>query len=189
MSIHLPKSNAVFFHIPKTGGTWVHRALEASGIEMKPFIIQPHSTYLEEDIEDKYTFAFVRHPWAWYQSYWRFRTDTGWKEKWWLDDNCRAETFEEFIGKVIDKGYPYLTEMYNNYTGEPTILSFVGKQENLVEDLVHVLRHLNETFDEEKLRNTPRQNVSTIKLPPLDESLQTGIISLEKETMQKWNYH
>ena len=35
MSLRLIKSNALFLHIPKTGGTWVEEALKAAGVEVE----------------------------------------------------------------------------------------------------------------------------------------------------------
>ena len=77
MALILPKS--VFVHIPKTGGTWVRRAIEASmGIEKDSSEIEIYGIdhwgktaharlqdlkrELKESLEDRYLFSFVRKP-------------------------------------------------------------------------------------------------------------------------------
>ena len=77
MALILPKS--IFVHIPKTGGTWVRRAIEASmGIEKDSSEIEisraekwgekAHATIgdikreLGESLEDRFIFSFVRKP-------------------------------------------------------------------------------------------------------------------------------
>lgn len=189
MSLHLIKSNAIFFHIPKTGGTWVHKALENSGVKIETYYPNghPHNTYKEESIEEKYLFAFVRHPFSWYKSYWAYRMKTGWETEWWLDSYCKSTDFEEFIRNIVNKQYCYLTDLYNQYIGKPAILNFVGKQENLTNDLIWVLNFLNEKFDEKKLRNTSKQNV--IKLNPIcSNELKQKLLELEKEIIRKFRY-
>ena len=77
MALILPKS--VFVHIPKTGGTWVRRAIEASmGIEKDSSEIeisginhwgktahakaQDLKRELGERLQDRFLFSFVRKP-------------------------------------------------------------------------------------------------------------------------------
>jgi len=190
MSLHLKKSNSIIFHIPKTGGTWVHRALEAAGVDFIPFHkYSPHNTYTQEPtLQGKFTIAFVRHPVSYYKSYWAYRMRTKWVSGWYLDDYCRSDNFEQFLLNVLEKKFPYVTWEFKRYgVFNPQIINFVGKQENLVEDLVWVLKFLNEKFDEEKLRKTPPQNVSNLKVSCSQEIIRK-ICELEKEVIKYFRY-
>jgi len=189
MSLHLNNSNAIIFHIPKTGGTWVHRVLEACKIKFKAFHdFSPHNTPDQEPtLENKYLIAFVRHPISYYKSYWAFRMETGWTPGWWLDDNCKADTFEQFILNVLNKKFAYVTEEYKRYWCIPQKLNFIGKTENLREDLICVLRFLNEKFDEEIIRTYPKQNITKLK-PKCSKELLERIADLESEVIKYFRY-
>jgi len=189
MSIRLLDYNAIFFHIPKTGGTWVHHALENSGIKIELFTPNgfPHSNYEDENIEDKYTFAFVRHPMNWYKSYWCWRIATGWEKDWQIDIKCRNNNFTRFIQNVVEYQCPFVTRIYDHHIGFPKQLTFVGKQENLANDLVTVLNHLEVDFDEKKLRKTARQKVS-LQNPACPTPLYKKLMTLESAVLKEYKY-
>lgn len=191
MSLHLINSKSIFFHIPKTGGTWIHRALENAGVETSHFTPKgfPHSTRHDENTDGYYTFAFVREPISWYKSYWKYRMNTGWEPSWWLDKHCKANNFSVFMRNVIRKQRPHVTELYARHLGIPSKLNFVGKQENIVEDLVHVLNEVGEKFDEEKLRDTPKQNVGDSESIVIDKTLENEILELEKVALTTWRIY
>ena len=64
----LPRS--CLLHVPKTGGSWVKKAILASGIQCEA--VSPggnhHSGLNECPTPDKFKFAFVRHPLGLYRS-------------------------------------------------------------------------------------------------------------------------
>ncbi|HEY6565230.1 MAG TPA: hypothetical protein VIY86_12070, partial [Pirellulaceae bacterium] len=107
-----------------------------------------------------YCFCFVRHPMDWYESWWRYmrqRTDSGWAQ---LPDfsgwhPCRGllstehPEFNGFMCRVLATRPGFVTELFASYA-QPDI-DFVGRQERLADDLVHVLRTLNVTFDENRI--------------------------------------
>ena len=184
MSIHLLNSNSVFFQIPKTGGRWTWKAMENSGIK---FINQgSHNTYVTEDLIGKKSFVFVRRPIEFYKSYWCYRTENK-TTKWYLEQYCWSDDFEEYLCNIIKHQYPYVTQLYRSYIGEPQIVDYIGHQENLTEDLITILKMLDEDFDEQKLRDTPRENVSRTKLQ-YSKHLELGINLLEKDVINKYYY-
>jgi hypothetical protein len=189
MSLHLHKSNAIIFHIPKTGGTWIHRALEAGKVNFIPFHeFSPHNTPDQEPtLENKYTIAFVRHPITYYKSYWAFRIETGWTDGWYLDDTCKSKRFEIFVKNIINNNVPYVTNEYRKYWCYPQKLNFIGKTENLKNDLIHILRFLNEDFDEKAISTLPKQNTTKTKAECSKELLHK-LIDLEKEIIDYFKY-
>ncbi len=108
----LLKNGAVFLHIPKTGGIWVHTVLEALDLIQAP-LGHEHSDLehafwndrFHRDAKvfrhilrramgshrapatmapDAFKFCFVREPLKWYESYWRFMQTRNWQV--WGDD-------------------------------------------------------------------------------------------------------
>lgn len=197
MPLILP--NSVYFHIPKTGGTWVSSALMASGLASmtvgaKHFI--PSQT--PEAIKGRRTFAFVRHPIWWYRSMWsfmmsdslvnRFRQATVQREQdgpSFFSINMVAE-FPKFLENVIRNTPGYLSSFYELYLDNPKI-EFIGRTETLVDDLVFILKQIGERFDENSLRKTTMRNCSQLK-PDYPADLMAEIARLEAPAMKRFGY-
>lgn len=123
-------------------------------------------TYREEQ---PYKFCFVRNPLTWYESRWKYMMGLNWpdrglqnsKENW---HPCSAlnglgdNDFNTFVLNVLRARPGFVTELFYSYT-KPGI-SYIGKTETLVDDLIAVLRELNVTFDEAAVRGTGKVNVS-----------------------------
>ena len=164
---------SIFYHIPKTGGIWVETAMKNAGLKLhragvnnfKPKfnLIHRHNTpqcILSESKKGKFSFCFIRNPVDWYISFWKYRKETRTFENFPLD-KIWSEDIKEFILNV-KKTYPnFVGEMYQCYT---PYVDFIGRTENLADDLVKALRLAGETFDEEKLRFTPPQNTTNIRI-------------------------
>src|SRR5262245_16462215 len=78
MSLHLSRANALFLHIPKTGGTWVEEVLKECGILAEQAAVTDAVTWRHplrgHHLHDySFVFAFVRHPLSWYESWWKFQ--------------------------------------------------------------------------------------------------------------------
>jgi hypothetical protein len=102
----LLKNGAVFLHVPKTGGVWVHTVLERLDLVKAP-LGRDHSDLEHAFFDDRYhsdskvlrhllrrkigsrrapaamaanafKFCFVREPLKWYESYWRFMQIRNW---------------------------------------------------------------------------------------------------------------
>src|SRR5262249_44912201 len=80
------------------------------------------------------------------------------------------------------------TELYSRYTEER--IDFIGRQENLVEDLLHVLRHLNVTFDEQIIRDLAPENVSPTPKDRInwDPELLALVTRLEYPALVRYGY-
>jgi hypothetical protein len=148
----------VFIHVPKTGGKWVMEAMKRAGIEFgyTPGRSSPHPTLDEIDTRGRFAFAFVREPFAWYRSIWahhQTRDLSEWKPfDQWLDLPLPG-----FIEAIAENVPDYMSKRFDRYIEG---IDFVGRTENLVQDLVCALNLANVDFDERNLRATPRQNVS-----------------------------
>lgn len=171
MALLLPHS--IFFHIPKTGGSWVRSAVSNAGIPVNEIIKMPAKHYLnvgrlmhtfptDVHLTDRFRFAFVRHPLTYYQSYWCFRMLRGWDSELTIDRTCQNDNFEKFVRAVLtEEAEGWVTRNYCRFLGKDfRLLDFVGRMENLADDLVIALTLAGESFDERALRATPPLNVS-----------------------------
>ncbi len=185
--------NSCFLHVPKTGGSWVIKAIIASGIKCEDYRIEgnPHIGLAYCPCPDKFKFAFVRHPVQLYQSYWQFKMGIGWDPKNSLDSNCRSDCFHQFIRNVLAKYPGVFGNSLNDFVGEEgNEIEFIGKYEHLVEDLIRALRLAGESFDEEAVRNTPPYNVSSKSRFPVEyaDELEKAIRYTENKVIKRFGY-
>lgn len=145
-------------------------------------------------------FYFVRNPLSWYESWWKYMSQEtmNWKpyggvsKRWaWHPvselNGLGSDDFNEFIASVIEREPGFVSKLYSTYQ-HPTV-SFVGKQESLVDDLIGMLQRLDLEFDEERIRSFRKVNksASTVK-PDWDPSLREEMIKLEYSSMKRYGY-
>ncbi|MFT5028006.1 MAG: hypothetical protein ACI9VS_000426 [Candidatus Binatia bacterium] len=217
------KDGTVFLHLPKTGGNWVTKVLRECGLAkgglghkhanmdrlLAPMNYRKSSLRAHFKIHrikkaltpKPFIFCFVRHPLAWYESWFNYMTQL--KRNWrsWGDENdlfdwhpnadlngCGASNFNQFMRNVIDKRPGYVTELFASYAKSPC--DFVGKQESLREDLVKVLKRLSLKFDEDFIMNFQPFGVS----PKLQEEivwepgLKEETLALEHIALLRYGY-
>lgn len=198
MALVLPKS--AFVHVPKTAGLFVRAAIKRAGIKTYEFGEQ-HThfpqllTFRDRKFwRKKLVFSFVRHPLTWYQSRWAFRLKTGWQMKHPLDYHCACNDFGGFIRNCYSHfPHGWVTEEYKNYLeSEPELISFVGRQETVVADLLSVLEQAGETFNARTIKSTPRTNESLLdgltsqQIAVYSPELVAMVLEMEAETIEKY---
>lgn len=175
----------IFLHIPKTGGNWVTHSLEELGLIQLKFghkhLDLERTMHFEHYLLDAnkwaqpsyrlFRFCFVRHPVTWYESWWRMMQKLDWP-KWGTDGNIDDwhpnaplnelghPKFNNFMENVLKKRPGYVSELYSRYTGSG--IDFIGKQENLRNDLSTVLNRFGFPENKDFLCNNPALNVSDI---------------------------
>jgi hypothetical protein len=189
----------VFYHIPRTGGVFVKEAMRKSGIAYArcrrvPGSNQEWELKREHDIpdfvrpEDKdglLSFCFVRHPLEWYRSFWCYRKKNDYLDLKFPADRCWDDDFNQFVANVLNE-HPegFVTKLYQFYIGGDKI-DFIGRQENLTDDLVRVLELAGETFDEEVIRKMKWHNIAAAskrygRQAIFDEFTKSKVLALEK---------
>lgn len=182
----------IFYHIPKTGGSWVYDALRSAGVVYRdtggsfyglPAHAAPGS--VPPEIKGRFAFCFVRHPLDWYSSYWRFLRQSGAK----FLINKRIEPsidgdYDASVNRMIDR-YPdgFVTWLYGLYTDQ---VDFIGRTESLEDDLIRALQLAGEDFDERKLRATGRVNVSTPIPAVLTDATRRRVLSAERRVIEEF---
>jgi len=169
---------SIFYHIPRTGGMWVKSAVRHSGVpydrakrvtgyKNRLKMYNEHSPpdgILDSEKEGRLSYCFVRHPIDWYKSFWSFRVASGHVQlRNPLDFYCWDNVFEKFVANALII-YPngYVTELYQLFVGENRDkVDFIGRQENLLDDLLMVLKIAGEEFDEDAVRSLGKKNTAS----------------------------
>jgi hypothetical protein len=175
-----------FIHIPKTGGAWATKAMEAAGIEFAPMWKKPHPKLCHIDLRGKFTFAFVREPLAWYCSVWRYHrqyTQDEWEKiNRWIDlPLC------EFLEGMIENHPGYMGRYLEQYVGAgDTEIDFIGRNECLPDDLVRALKLAGQPFSEEALRAYPPHNASQHPCDEVPADLAQRLRDAEAQTYERF---
>lgn len=199
MALILP--NSIFYHVPKTGGTWVTQILlnlmlvqeryepnKGSLYNLRKEHISPKDTP-EDKKADKFSFAFVRNPLTWYQSHWRYRQMNNWDRRMPIDE-CRDNNFNRFVENVMNR-FPggFLTELYNCFYNA----DFLGKQEQLRTDLITALELAGEDFNSTNIYerpeiNTTNTDASWLSLSQYSKDTEARVRQVECEVFEKFGY-
>ena len=161
-------------------------------------LLREHSTPVgadKEETDGKLSFCFVRHPVDWYRSFWAYRYKTDVTDPKFPLDRYYKNNFQKFVNIVLEQ-YPegFVGNLYKFYVNDDLSgIDFIGKQENLVEDLIYVLREAGEEFDEAVVRKTKHRNIAASAkkfrhLCEVNKDLRKRIIKTEKWVCESFNY-
>ena len=151
------------------------------------------------DSGDVFRFCFVRHPLSWYESWWKYMGAKNWpywgtqnsKKSWHPNSTLNglgSTDFNEFVRNVVRERPGYVSELLFAYT-KPGI-SFVGKTENLREDLSHVLDILGLQYDSTTVEESSKVNVSKTDQKKIrwDPNLKKTVMRLELPALLHFGY-
>lgn len=134
-------------------------------------------------------FGFVRHPVTWYQSYWRHRMAKGWAN-FEPDLSCRSNHFPEFVERVIARHKGWQSRYFELWLGKDyASAAFVGRYENLVDDLCLALGMFREDFDASPIVNAPKKNVGDTARFPTEElspDLTRRLLASESQLVRRF---
>lgn len=197
MALQLP--NSQYFHIPRTGGFWVRKAITAGGVPTNELAqvgerfysgVQHHfkrGTILHimpEDIAQHghKRFTFVRHPVSWLVSYFWHRYNYGWNMQDTMDAKCNADDALTFLENYVKFAAGSYTDLVKLYDG----VDFVGRTEYLEDDLVEILIKCGEQFDEDKLRAVEPYNVSDKAYVRISDGLRKQVEDAERYVIERY---
>lgn len=186
-----------FLHVPKTGGSWVARVLENEGLILWWFDEKHADRKRLMKIESRYwqkklpSFCFVRHPLAWYESWYRYQCQPQFDWLKWsykphhpcaVLDGLGDYDFNRFIANVIKRAPGFVSRMYRSFTDGTT---FVGRQEHLADDLSAALLKTS-GYKLKKPVMLQRVNESVKRQIEWNPVLRDRIIELEQDAIDQW---
>ena len=182
--------NLRFLHTPKTGGMWATHAMCAAGITPAYSELTFHASLAElSPRSDAFTIAFVRHPLAWWRSYWAYRMAHGWVDGSEIDDVAAADDFHEFVRSVIAHLPGFAGVVFERYVGAADRpISFIGYHERLASDLERGLRYAGLRFDASALGAEPPRNTSDFERHPATytRALATELARAEQAVIERF---
>lgn len=181
-----------FVHVPKTGGSWVAEALRYVLPDLKVpggagDFMGEHRTAAQMPA-GRFSFGFVRHPATWYRSYFMFVKAKGVRaaEGDLLWEAARtAEDFNEFVQRATSDYPGVVTSIYRQYLEG---VDFVGRYENLTNDLVRALRLADVVFDSADLLSVAPVNESRGDKPEITPLQLMAINESEEATYRQYGY-
>ena len=188
----------IFFHIPKTGGVFVRRAIHGltAFCGCKEIGDSPHNDPLSVDVDlsQFLTFCVVRNPLSWYKSTYRYEVQyeekieklPDWAMKY--QEFARGgKSFQQFIELTLAE-YPNgaATEMFTRFYPHVDI---VLKTETLTETLGEVIRQGGVKYTYSQVTLFPKFNLSD---PSIDTSIDTSLLrtlyEIEKPLFDRFDY-
>lgn len=198
------KGIVFFHHIPKSGGTWVKSVLVKLGLMTKHNLAQAcpgigrHGLIEHYRMNHDFRFSFVRHPIAWYESFfkfqykkWRaFEPEAKWHPQRSLEKYA-SDDFNEWMERVLKNEPGYVTRMFEWYLGPEGAerVDFIGQQENIRYHLQWALEYAGFQVSSEQwrvLQNEPARNVSPDITIEWDHALQERVLASEVPAIRRF---
>ena len=172
--------NSIFYHLPKTGGTWVSNIFKEAGVKGRRIIVQNDSDthYLMEHTppvpRDKFSFTIWRNPTDWHISLFTHLQKVNWA----FLKQLKADTFIEYLEKCKEH---YPEGLAYRYMQDFKDVDLILRTENLTEDILPILER--EGIDTNVI-NTPKANVGNKK--PIDHRTLRKLQDYESKALELW---
>lgn len=152
------KNNYCFIHIPKTGGTTIEDIFfNKNGKWSNHSDITKYINHY-----DKFIFSFTRNPYLRIISVYNYFINGGNQTKKDRDYVNKHISINDFLEKYDENNIPHLKTQYS-YLQESPYINYIGKFENLDNDIKTLCNKLNVTYKNKHLRKTSYLNNYIIK--------------------------
>lgn len=165
--------DAVFLHVPRTGGTWVLSALYTCRLRSTPWgVVEDRPTmprahrlpfFCVQETVPAALITFVRHPVAYYESVWKwiaFHDHAPTKARWTWHPFRRAietyekdGTFERWVRRIVEEESCWYTRMLEDYVGPAgaEYCDYIGRTKTLQRDFVAAVKDVGIELDPARL--------------------------------------
>lgn len=184
----------IFLHIPKTGGTFVTNYFRETGMlreEVKIekfgrmiYLAHIDGTHITDQAQNDVVFCFVRHPLTWLRSYWQHRQFISDRSNGSIDTIVDFP-FDDFVEYFI-RDLPGYISLF--FAGFADYSHFIGKQENLRDDLNHLLKCMRVNYNYHWLFDRPQENVN-VSIEKFSMKQALKIMKLEQAMVQRFEYN
>jgi len=164
--------NSLFIHVPKTAGSAVSRKLANLQIGEFNYVPDAHPYYSELRPQDKKVpaWAVIRHPAAWLNSYFFYKTNLNWmrtskkprQPPIEIIDRCATGDINSFIKAIYACNQHPVSDYVSAFIREDTILA---AHENIDEHFIMIMKRL--------------EGIDTKGLPKVNVTNNRGNMSLE----------
>ena len=212
------KGDVLFLHIPKTGGSWVREVLAGQGLVIgrighkhadfshvrvpRPF--RSPANWLGDQIrlvrllsDRPRIFCVVRHPLAWYESWFRYQSDRGWKDwgtpghlrRWHVCAELNGIAHDDFAGfmRAVNRSHPgFVSAMYARYAGQSG--ARVLHQERLAGELAALLAEWGLAADPAAIEAAAPVNVSAAHPVAWDPETLSETVLNERAGLIRYGY-
>lgn len=153
----------VFFHLPRTGGTWVREAIRLQG--HKTFEIgDPHGWHSATIPlpRNTYSFTMLRDPFDWLVSWYRLlATHPKWsgpQHPLLMFSGCRLNDFDTFVADYLSYCAGQITKIYAAYTQG---VDYIGCMENLSQSFCRAMKSFGSCFEVDQSKLPEKRMSST----------------------------
>ena len=181
----LELKNSIFLHFPRTGGSWVNHCLQDISNKIDPdnetrFGHVPYYSLSESQI-NKFCFSFIRHPFDWYASIYHYAHN--------ISKEHEGTKPDAFVHYFIQMGFGIYHQSLD-FFGLDYEINFIGKYENLTEDLIVALEMAGEDFDKEYIRSVSCYNPQETKARKINFSNKTKklIYKFDRKIFDRFEY-
>lgn len=212
MSYYLVNHRALFLHIPRTGGTWVGRALAAAGIEyirrykkrghydrclpVNHLFAGHHWRKYHADTPFCLCWSVVRHPLTYYPSVWRWLRSGSMRPRWnWHPHMTAARlwrpVFGDWVNSLLDQEPSWYTRLVEGYVGPEggEYCEWIGRTRTLTSDLIEGLRYCGVELRADQvgvIRGLDRANVSTGESPLWPAGVEERVLHEERALLRRF---
>lgn len=195
MPVYIRDHNAVFIHIPKTGGTTVSKFIfqEFGRDIMKVNGAKPGHIGARWIEKDMFRFSFVRNPISWWESVWKMCASMKKEDFWRMGYQPLGivapfwdKDFNKFMERVIKFTPGFYCEMLTWYLGKDLNgLEFIGRTQYLKADLYTAFEKMGADIDRKKIEKmkTYGARKQSVKW---DRDIENKIIVLEKAYYERF---
>jgi len=202
----LTAKNLFFLHMPRTGGTWIEKAITLSGFrsmrwlqkKQPKWICLKHALLAHankfERLHINNIFSVVRHPIPYYESTWKWIKGGGCVEKRWSwhptavpwQEFCRSDdlTFNDWVFLMLEHHPLWYTRLVEQYMGPAggEFVDYIGRTETVCDDFLDVVRLYGYEVDEkleQQIRGMGKQNAKDLSIE-WSADLKARVLSSER---------